>query len=351
MSIKVLIVDDSALVRQTLERELSKDPEIEIIGSAPDPFQARDKILALKPDVITLDIEMPRMDGLSFLRKLMHYQPIPVIILSSLAKEGSPIALDALSLGALEVLCKPGAAYSIGDMAQQLRSSIHAAARVDMQQVLSRSKQRPPVTKAPAALAATTEQFAVIGASTGGVQALDTILRSLPAASPGIVVVQHMPAGFTKSFAERLNGICDIEVREAVNGDRILPGVALIAPGNLHTLVKRSGAQYHVEVKDGPLVNRHRPSVDVLFKSAAHYAASNCIGVILTGMGDDGAQGLLKLREAGAHTIGQDEQSCVVYGMPRAAVEAGAVKEVLSLDRIAHAILGRLNTVHCSAPS
>lgn len=333
--IRVLIVDDSAVVRQTLEKELGNDSEIEVVGTAADPYIARDKIVQLKPDVITLDIEMPRMDGISFLRKLMKYNPLPVIIVSSLAKKGSDVALEAVSAGAVEVLCKPGAAYSIGDMSIELSEKIKAAARVDLSKVLALANNGTNEVKRTKALTKTTSKVIAIGASTGGVQALEYVLRQFPSNAPGTVVVQHMPAGFTKSFSERLATLCQVEVQEAKDGDTVIQGRVLIAPGNQHMLIRRSGAQYQVEVRDGPLVSRHRPSVDVLFKSAAAYVGANAIGIMLTGMGDDGSKGMLLMKKAGAHNIAQDEKSCVVFGMPRVAIEVGAVDMVLPLDQIA----------------
>jgi two-component system chemotaxis response regulator CheB len=336
MTIKVLIVDDSAVVRQTLQKELGRDSDIEVLGTAPDPFIARDKIIQLKPDVITLDIEMPRMDGISFLRKLMKHYPIPVIIVSSLSKEGSPVALEAIEAGAVEVLAKPGPAYSVGDMGVELRDKIRAAAKVNIQNVLSTRKV--DLTKNIAnrkALTKTTNKVFVVGASTGGTQALERFLTRLPANAPGTVIVQHMPAGFTKAFSDRLNNICDVEVKEASSGDSIIPGRVLIAPGNKHMVINRSGANYYVDIKDGPLVGGHRPSVDVLFNSAATYLGPNAIGIILTGMGKDGASAMLKMRQSGAYNIGQDEKTCVVYGMPKVAFEMGAVEEVLPLESIA----------------
>jgi two-component system chemotaxis response regulator CheB len=335
MPIKVLIVDDSAVVRQTLQRELEKCPDIEVVGTAPDPYVARDKVVQLKPDVLTLDIEMPRMDGITFLKKLIRYQPLPVIIVSSLAKQGSRTALEAMNAGAVEVLAKPGEAYSIGDMAVELQDKIRAASRVDMKRFSAQAKQnlaKQPITQA---LATTTNKVICIGASTGGTQALEYILKQFPSNAPATLIVQHMPAGFTKSFAERLDGLCQVEVKEAANGDAVRPGRVLIAPGNLHMLVKRSGAKYYVDVKNGPLVGRHRPAVEVLFKSAAQFVGSNAVAVMLTGMGADGSEGMLKMREAGAKTIAQDEATCVVYGMPRAAAEIGAVEHVLPLQNIA----------------
>lgn len=341
MAIKVLVVDDSAVVRQTLQKELSVDADIEVVGTAADPYIARDKIVALKPDVITLDIEMPRMDGLTFLRKLMKHHPIPVIIVSSLSTEGSQIALEALNCGAVEVMSKPGSAYTVGEMSLTLREKIKAASRANMALITDRSVAHVPVTHT--SLIKTTDRVVVIGASTGGSHALEQMLLSLPANSPGIVIVQHMPAGFTRAFADRLNALCKVEVREAVNGDSVQNGRVLIAPGNQHTLVKRNGAKYYVEVKDGPLVSHHRPSVDVLFQSAALNLGKNAIGVILTGMGNDGTKGMLAMKEAGAINFAQDEHSCVVFGMPKAAIEAGAVHTVLALEKIVPAVLNAIS--------
>lgn len=336
MAIKVLVVDDSAIVRQTFEKQLSAISDIEVVGTAPDPYIARDKIVQLKPDVVTLDIEMPRMDGITFLRKLMQHHPLPVIIVSSLAKSGSQTALEAIDAGAIEVMAKPGSSYSVGDMAIELGDKIRSAyaARTKLKAIHLAAKQDSAPRQPIAALTKTTNQVVVIGASTGGTKALEDLLLQFPPNAPATVITQHMPAGFTKSFAERLDSLCQVEVREAQNGDSVIPGRVLIAPGNFHTLLKRSGAQYYVEVKDGPLVDRHRPSVNVLFQSAAQTAGANAIGVILTGMGDDGATGMLKLKEAGAATIAQDEATCVVYGMPKCAVELGAIDHILPLTSI-----------------
>ncbi|MCB0311491.1 MAG: chemotaxis response regulator protein-glutamate methylesterase [Bdellovibrionales bacterium] len=339
MPIRVLVVDDSALVRQTLEKELSRDSQIEIVGTAPDPYVARDKIVKLKPDVITLDIEMPRMDGLTFLRKLMKHFPLPVIVVSSLAKSGSETALEAIRSGAVEVLAKPGPAYSVGDMGIELCEKIKSAARANLAKVVAQAELASAAPRSIKALAKTTQKVVVLGASTGGTQAIEFVLKQFPSNAPGTVIVQHMPAGFTKTFSERLNDLCQVEVREAQDGDTVIPGRVLIAPGNKHMLIKRSGAQYFVEVKDGPLVGRHRPSVDVLFNSAATYLGANAIGVMLTGMGKDGAKGMYEMKQAGAVNIAQDESTCVVYGMPKAAFEAGGVDQVLPLDRIASQIM------------
>jgi len=338
--IRVLVVDDSAIVRKIFKQELSKYPDIEVVGTAPDPYVARDKIVRLKPDVITLDIEMPRMDGITFLRKLMKYYPIPTIVVSSLTKKNSEMALEALEAGAVDVLAKPGGAYSVGDMSVQLAEKIRAAAKVKYLPTASETKER--LAKAPkivpGTLKKTTHKVIAMGASTGGTEAVKVVLTQLPVTTPGVVIVQHMPPKFTESFAERLNSLCKIEVREAKDGDAVIPGVALIAPGNYHMVLKRSGARYYVQIKDGPLVCYQRPSVDVLFYSVAKYAGRNAVGVIMTGMGKDGARGLLEMHKAGAKTIAQDEQSCVVFGMPKEAIKLGAVDVVVSLEDIPRTI-------------
>jgi two-component system, chemotaxis family, protein-glutamate methylesterase/glutaminase len=330
--IKVLIVDDSAMVRKVFTEQLAKDPEIEVVGTAPDPYIGRDKIVYLKPDVLILDIEMPRMDGLTFLEKLMRYYPMPVIIVSSLAKEGCEVALKALELGAMEVMAKPGAAYSVQDMSEQLIEKIKAVSQV------KKFKREPhaPIAVKPVNLMQfkTTERIIAIGASTGGTEAIKDVLVNLPAEIPPILIVQHMPEHFTKSYAERLDKLCKFEVKEAIDGDWATPGRALIAPGNKHMILKRSGARYYVEVKEGPLVYHQRPSVEVLFSSVAKYAGPNGVGIILTGMGRDGANGLLEMKNAGAFTIAQDENSCIVYGMPKEAVALGAAMRIVALDNI-----------------
>jgi len=327
--IKVLVVDDSAVVRQILQSALSADPEIEVVGTAPDPFVARDLIVQRKPDVVTLDVEMPRMDGITFLRKLMHYFPLPVIVVSSLTPEGSGLALDALASGAVEVMCKPGAAFTVGDMGDELVEKVKIASRAKVKQI-----DRSPRGAVSTALGRTTNKVIAMGASTGGTVALESILSRMPVDAPGIVIAQHMPAMFTKQFAERMNQVSEMEVREAADGDSVVPGVALIAPGDYHMLLKRSGARYFVNVKTGPMVHRQRPAVEVLFRSVARAAGRNAVGVLLTGMGVDGAQGLLDMRQTGALTIAQDEASSVVFGMPRAAIELGAAERVLGLDKI-----------------
>ncbi len=336
---RVLIVDDSAVVREIFTTELSKDPELEVVGTAIDPYIARDKIIQLKPDVVSLDVEMPRMDGITFLRKLMRYYPIPVIIVSSLTPKGGQVAMEAMNAGAVDVMCKPGASYTVGDMSIELIDKIKAAAAVNMTQWLS-SKVSPSAGTPPRlSMMRTTNKVLAIGASTGGTQALLKVLCALPANAPGTVVVQHMPEHFTTSFAQRLNDYCAMDVKEAADGDSIVPGKALIAPGNKHMILRRSGARYYVAVKTGPLVRRHRPSVEVLFNSVSQAAGPNAVGVIMTGMGDDGADGMLKMKQSGATTIAQDEASCVVFGMPREAIRRGGVDHIVSLDTIPEAIL------------
>ncbi len=335
--IKVLIVDDSAMVRKVFSEQLAKDSEIEIVGTAPDPYIGRDKIVYLQPDVLILDIEMPRMDGLTFLEKLMRYYPMPVIIVSSLAKEGCEIALKALELGAIEVMAKPGAAYTVQDMSEQLIEKIKAVAQV--KKFKGQSWTAPAIRPVNLTQFKTTERIIAIGASTGGTEAIKDVLINLPAEIPPILIVQHMPEYFTKSYAERLDKLCKFEVKEAVDGDWATPGKALIAPGNRHMILKRSGARYYVEVKDGPLVYHQRPSVEVLFSSVAKYAGPNAVGIILTGMGRDGANGLLEMKNAGAFTIAQDENSCIVYGMPREAVALGAAMRIVALENIPQSLI------------
>lgn len=329
---RVLIVDDSAVVRSILSRELSRDPDIEVVGTATDPYVARDKIVELKPDVITLDIEMPRMDGLTFLKKLMRYQPMPVVVVSSLTEAGGELAMEALSSGAIEVMCKPGSAYTVGDMAVELIHKVKAAARAKI--ALPTERPQPIQPTSGNALARTTNKIIAIGTSTGGTEALRSVIPQLPLTAPGVLIVQHMPEHFTKSFAASLNNESTVTVTEAVDGDSVVPGTVLIAPGNKHMLLRRSGARYLVQVKDGPRVNRHRPSVEVLFKSVAKYAGANAVGAIMTGMGDDGAAGLLEMKNAGARTLAQSEETCVVYGMPKVAVEMGAADEIVHLNKI-----------------
>jgi two-component system chemotaxis response regulator CheB len=337
---RVLIVDDSSIVRKVLSEQLAAQPGIDVVGTAPDPFVARDKILALKPDVITLDIEMPRMDGLTFLRKLMKFYPIPVVIVSSLTPKGCETAMACLEAGAIEVMCKPNGSYSVGDLAAELGEILRSAAMVKLApRATAGSVARPhgskPLPAGSCAMIQTTNKVVAIGSSTGGTEALREILSSLPATCPGIVMTQHMPEGFTTSFAQRLNEFSEIEVREGRDGDYVSPGLALLAPGNKHMRLARDGARYIVRVFDGPRIKRHRPSVEVLFESVAQVAGTNALGVILTGMGDDGADGLLSIRKAGGQTIAQDEQSCVVFGMPKEAIKRGGAILVAPLTEIA----------------
>jgi len=335
---RVLIVDDSAVVRKILSEQIRQHRGIEVVGTAPDPYIARDKIVALKPDVLTLDVEMPRMDGITFLRKLMKHHPMPVIVLSSLTPEGGRTAMEALNAGAVDVMCKPGPAYSVGETCDELVEKIKIAARARIEKRLAPATQDiEPVERLD--MIETTNKIIAIGASTGGVQALSSVLPYLPSDAPGTLVVQHMPAQFTTSFARRLDGMCRMSVKEAENGDHIYPGRVLIAPGGYHMLLNRSGANYYVTVKDGPKVCRQKPSVEVLFKSVAKYAGANAVGAILTGMGNDGATGLLEMRQRGAHTIAQDEKSCVVFGMPKEAIEQGAAEKVVPLSEIARNLI------------
>jgi two-component system chemotaxis response regulator CheB len=347
--IRVLIVDDSAVVRQTLRDVLESDPEIEVIATAGDPFVAADRIAEQVPDVITLDIEMPRMDGLTFLKKLMSQHPIPVVICSSLADEGAQSTFRALEYGAVEIITKPkmGTKQFLEDSRIEICNAVKAAAGARLRNLGPSHTVEPKLnadcilSPATHAMVETTEKVVVIGASTGGTEALKTLLEALPADTPGIVIVQHMPELFTRAFANRLDSLCAITVKEAETNDSVIRGRALIAPGNHHMLLKRSGARYYVEIKDGPLVCRHRPSVDVLFRSAARYAGQNVVGVILTGMGDDGARGMLEMKQAGAVNLAQDEATCIVFGMPKEAIKLGGVDKVMPLPAIAGAILTR----------
>jgi two-component system chemotaxis response regulator CheB len=336
--IKVLVVDDSAVVRKIFSEELSKYPDIQVIGVAPDPYVAREKIVNLKPDVITLDIEMPRMDGLTFLKKLMKYYPLPTIIVSSLTPQGGKLTLEAMEIGAIDVIGKPGAAYTVGDMSAQLAEKIRGASRV---RLTKRDDSEAPRSfgEPMRALAQTSNKVIAIGASTGGTEALKKVLTKMPPNSPGIIIVQHMPANFTTAFAARLNDLSQITVKEAQDNDSVTPGTALLAPGNFHMILRRSGGRYYVEVKTGPMVHHQRPAVDVLFKSTAKYAGANAIGVILTGMGADGAEGLLEMKKAGAGTIAQDEKTCVVFGMPKEAIKLGGVDKTVSIDQVASEII------------
>jgi len=346
--IRVLIVDDSALVRKTLADMLSTDPEIEIMATASDPFVAATKIRNEIPDVITLDVEMPRMDGITFLKKIMSQHPIPVIICSTLTDKGTETAFKALEYGAVEIITKPklGTKQFFEESKVRLCDSVKAAARARVKTLSPKRKVEPKLTAdaviakpTSKAMIETTDKIISVGASTGGTEALSVFLEALPQDSPGIVIVQHMPEHFTASFAKRLDMSCKVTVKEAQDNDTILRGRALIAPGNYHLLIKRSGARYYVQIKSGPLVSRHRPSVDVLFRSTARYAGANAIGVIMTGMGDDGAQGMLEMKEAGAKTIAQDEATSVVFGMPQEAIKRGGVDIILPLQKIAPAVL------------
>ncbi len=343
--IRVLIVDDSAAVRQVLTSILDAEPDIEVMATAADPFSAAEKIRREIPDVMILDIEMPRMDGLTFLRKIMGQRPIPVIICSSRTDSRSDVIFEALDAGAIEVIGKPrvDTTHFLMESRTRVCDAVRAAARAKVQQSrvrrsasvqakLSADVILPPPRKTNRT--GTTDRIVCIGASTGGTEALRDVLMALPADSPGIVVVQHMPEHFTAAFAKRLDGLCQINVREAKDGDDVLPGLALIAPGSHHMLLNRIGSSFRVAIKDGPLVSRHRPSVDVLFRSAAQYAGANALGILLTGMGDDGAKGLLEMKNAGALTIAQNEATCVVFGMPKVAIELGAANKVLPLDLI-----------------
>ncbi len=344
--IRVLLVDDSAVVRQGLSDILSTDALIEVMGAARDPFVAADMMAKETPDVIVLDVEMPRMDGITFLHKIMSQHPIPVVMCSTLTTKGAETTLRALEYGAVEIIQKPklGTRKFIDESRIRICDAVKAAARVPVRKVSPVSRRvvekkltadavlPPPPSKA---MVQTTERVIAVGASTGGTEALRVFLEALPRDASGTVIVQHMPQGFTKAFADRLNGICQINVKEASDGDTVLRGQALIAPGNQHVLLKRSGSRYYVEVTEGPLVCRHRPSVDVLFRSTARYAGKNAIGIIMTGMGDDGAKGLLEMKQAGAFTIAQDEKSCVVFGMPNEAIKLGAADKVLPLELIA----------------
>jgi len=369
--IKVMVVDDSAVVRQVLGGLLASDPSLELIGAHSDPVFAQRAMAQCWPDVIILDVEMPRMDGITFLRQIMSSHPTPVIICSTLTTQGAPTTLEALHAGAFEIVEKPtsGLKDHLQSQGQKLIRSVKAAAGANVQALarrcgLSAGSTPPRTASAPAAaspslsegpdggshirtlgraMVETTDRIVAIGTSTGGTQALEFLLSRLPVTCPGIVVVQHMPESFTQAFADRLNSVCEIRVRQAVDGERVLPGQALIAPGGRHLQVRRQGAYYHAVVKDGPPVSRHRPSVNVLFSSVAQHAGRNAAGIIMTGMGDDGARGLLEMKEAGATTFAQDEASCVVFGMPKEAIKLGAVDVIMPLDDLHDAVLGRVN--------
>ncbi len=349
--IRVLVVDDSAVVRQNLEEIINEDPQLEVMGVASDPYIAAGKIKKEVPDVITLDVEMPRMDGVTFLRRIMSQHPMPVVIISSLTEKGTRTAIKAMEYGAVDIITKPrmDSQKFIHESSIRICDAIKAAA-VSKRKRRSVPPPQPHVEpkysadavipqKAAHSMVETTEVVVAVGASTGGTEAIARLMQDLPMDSPGIIVVQHMPEQFTRSFAERLDETCHVSVKEAVNGDSLIRGHVLIAPGNYHTLLKRSGARYYVEVKEGPMVNRHRPSVDVLFRSVARYAGRNALGIILTGMGRDGARGILEMKQAGAHTIAQDEKTSVVFGMPKEAIDLGAIHRVLPLPSIAPTIV------------
>ncbi len=349
-SISVMVVDDSAVVRQVMVGLLNEAPGIEVMCAVADPLLAMERLKLRWPDVILLDVEMPRMDGITFLRKIMQERPTPVVICSTLTEKGARTTMEAMSAGAVAIVTKPkiGLKQFMSESATELIATIRAAARARVGKLLPRGEPLPVRPKLTAdailppastqAMTRTTERVVAIGTSTGGTQALETVLTTLPRVCPGIVIVQHMPEKFTAAFASRLNGLCEIEVKEAADNDRVLPGRALIAPGGKHMTLKRSGAQYIVSVVDGPLVNRHRPSVDVLFRSVARSAGANALGIIMTGMGDDGAVGLLEMRNAGAQTLAQDEESCVVFGMPKEAIKRGAAQRVIPLGSIGREI-------------
>jgi len=352
--IRVMIVDDSAVVRQVIRENLEREADIEVIAAASDPLFALERMKTDWPDVITLDVEMPRMDGITFLRKIMSEHPTPVVICSSLAEKGAETTMEALAAGAVAIITKPkmGVKQFLQDASNDLVTAVRSAARSNVRNIHpSTRNMASPLPKLTAdamlaaraasatAMAKTTESIIAIGTSTGGTQALEVVLTMLPAVCPGIVVVQHMPEKFTALFADRLNSICQVEVREAQNNDRVIPGRVLIAPGGRHMMLRRSGAQYIVEVADGPLVNRHKPSVDVLFRSVAQVAGKNALGVIMTGMGDDGARGLLEMHDAGAKTVAQDEATCVVFGMPKEAIKLGGVDKIVPLENVAREIL------------
>ena len=353
--IKVLIVDDSAVVRQVLEEIFASDPAMEVVGSARDPFVAAEIMRNVVPDVITLDVEMPRMDGVTFLHKLMRQRPLPVVMCSSLTEKNSETALRALEYGAIDIIEKPkmGVKQYLQESKVLICDTVKAAAQARIGHIKKTAMKVEPKLSADAmlekplsrAMIQTTDRVVVVGASTGGTEALKCFLQALPLDSPGVVVVQHMPERFTAAFAKRLDGVCKVSVKEASDDDTVVRGRVLIAPGNRHTLLKRSGARYYVEVKEGPLVSRHRPSVDVLFRSAARYAGKNALAVIMTGMGDDGARGMLEMKEAGAYTIAQDEASCVVFGMPKEAIKMDAVDSVVSLDNIARIVMRQCNNI------
>ena len=345
---RVLIIDDSALVRSLLTEIINREPDMVAIGAAPDPLVAREMIRAMNPDVLTLDVEMPKMDGLDFLERLMRLRPTPVVMVSTLTERGAETTIRALELGAIDFVAKPrlGIADGLQDLGRDICEKIRVASRARMHRHVGAAAPAAE-TAAPARLPAgcarlSTEKLVIVGASTGGTEAIREVLTRLPHDAPAVLITQHMPPGFTRSFAQRLNGLCRITVAEAVDGERVLPGHAYIAPGDRHLKLARSGANYLVALDDGPPVNRHRPSVEVLFRSAAQLAGPNALGVMLTGMGKDGAAAMLEMKRAGAYNLAQDEASCVVFGMPKEAIALGAVDEVLPVTRIAERLLARL---------
>jgi two-component system chemotaxis response regulator CheB len=352
--IKVLCVDDSALIRSLMTEIINGQPDMTVVATAPDPLVARDLIKQHNPDVLTLDVEMPRMDGLDFLEKLMRLRPMPVVMVSSLTERGNEITLRALELGAVDFVTKPKVGIRDGmlDYSEKLADKIRAAARARVRQAAPAHHAATPAAQAPAGAAPlfnnpllSTEKLIIVGASTGGTEAIREVLVPLPPDAPAVLIAQHMPPGFTKSFAQRLNGLCRITVKEAEHGERVLPGHAYIAPGHAHLLLARSGANYIAHLSDDPPVNRHRPSVDVLFRSAAQHAGKNAVGVILTGMGRDGAAGLLEMKKAGAYTLAQDEASCIVFGMPREAIALGAADEIAALPEMSRRVMARLSVM------
>lgn len=353
--IKVMIVDDSAVVRQVAREILGKEPDIDVIGAASDPLFALEAMKNNWPDVIVLDVEMPRMDGITFLKKIMAEHPTPVVICSTLTEKGASTTMDAMAAGAVTIITKPkmGLKQFLTDSAGDMVGAVRAAAVANMRRLVNLSSNSAPALRpknttdmmlaakaaGTKAMAMTTERIVAIGTSTGGTQALEAVLTKLPAVCTGMVIVQHMPEKFTAMFAERLNGLCQVEVKEAANGDRVTPGRALIAPGGRHMMLKRSGAQYYVEVADGPLINRHKPSVDVLFRSVAQVAGKNALGIIMTGMGDDGARGMKEMHDVGCQTLAEDESTCVVFGMPKEAIRLGGVSRIVPLDGMAQEIV------------
>ena len=350
---RVLVIDDSALIRSVMKEIINREKDMECVGAAPDPLVAREMIKSLNPDVLTLDVEMPKMDGLDFLERLMRLRPMPVVMVSTLTERGSDITFRALALGAVDFVSKPkmDIARGMEEYAMEITDKIRAAAQAHVRKTstaptldIEKKYSADAILPSLAGRYSSTEKLIIIGASTGGTEAIKEVLTRLPADVPGILVTQHMPENFTKSFADRLNSLCKISVKEAEHNERILPGHAYIAPGHSHLLLKRSGANYMTELNQGLPVNRHRPSVDVLFRSAANVAGANALGIILTGMGKDGAQGLLEMRQAGSHTIAQDEESCIVFGMPKEAINCGGACEVLPLQGIARHALEYLAT-------